>query len=727
MPLGFLSRWLLVLTIALGVPAGRCCAAQERSADGDFPLTVSAAKVGFDGAYKAGRWAAVTVELDGRERCRGELEIIGRDSDGVRVRYFDPAGRFDHAGGKSTVRLLFQAGSIGSRIELRVKLDDGRERILPLAVPGPLASTMELVVTAGPSLGAEDLPRLVKRNAEFAYRNQTVKAAADLPANRWGYDGVDWVLLPLGRDGFAAELTAEQVAALQDWVRGGGRLMLTAAATAQANFGANGPWRELSPGEVGAAARLRSANGIESAGGAALDFDTNDLSVPAFVADVKQPRGRLEILEGGVANDRPLAVRTPHGFGQVIFIALDLEHSPWTEWSGRGQLLRSLLQGGRSEIEEEKQGAVRGQVTHLGYEDLTGQLRAALEQYPGVSSLSFTAVAVIAVIYLLLIGPADYFLYHGLKLPRAGTWFTVTLLAVACGALGIWLTQRTHGDQIRVNQVEIVDFDLASGRTRGAAWVHLYSPTARRYDLGWKPPQAERNAAAYLSWQGLAGRGLGGLNARVRATTSSAPYTVSVPGAEAAVHEAPLMVAGSKAFTAAWDGEEKLPPQAIVASPFGLLIGEVQNPLPFELTECRVLYGEHMYRLPRPLAPGAKAGLQELTPLDLESRLTARKIVEQKDVTTPWDPALTEVPRIVDMLMFHEAAKGANYTGMVHRFQPQIDLSAQLRVGRAVLVGRGPVQGELTGDALPAAEEQRRESWIRLIVPVNTRPQEGTP
>ena len=40
------------------------------------------------------------------------------------------------------------------------------------------------------------------------------------------------------------------------------------------------------------------------------------------------------------------------------------------------------------------------------------------------------------------------------------------------------------------------------------------------------------------------------------------------------------------------------------------------------------------------------------------------------------------------MLMFHESARGKNYTGLTHRYQPQIDLSEHIRLGQAVLVGR---------------------------------------
>jgi hypothetical protein len=88
------------------------------------------------------------------------------------------------------------------------------------------------------------------------------------------------------------------------------------------------------------------------------------------------------------------------------------------------------------------------------------------------------------------------------------------------------------------------------------------------------------------------------------------------------------------------------------------------------------------------VAVGQRVSIADFPPLDLEARLTQRRIEQSKDVATPWEKDSTDVPRIVQMLMFHEAARGRNYTGLSHRYQPEIDLSESVRLGQAVLVGR---------------------------------------
>ena len=120
---------------------------------------------------------------------------------------------------------------------------------------------------------------------------------------------------------------------------------------------------------------------------------------------------------------------------------------------------------------------------------------------------------------------------------------------------------------------------------------------------------------------------------------------------------------------------------------YGLLAGEFRQPLPVELTDCLLAHGEKLYRLGT-LAAGQRVQLADLPPLNLEARLTQRRVEQSKDVSTPWEKDSVDIPRIMQMLMFHDAARGINYTGLTHRYQPEIDLSEHIRLGRAVLVGR---------------------------------------
>ena len=99
--------------------------------------------------------------------------------------------------------------------------------------------------------------------------------------------------------------------------------------------------------------------------------------------------------------------------------------------------------------------------------------------------MTFPAVATLAIAYLLILGPGDYWLVHKvLRRPQAA-WITFPILVVATSVGAYALAGWSKGaGRPRVNQVQLVDFDLTGGRTRGTYWSALYSPDSRRFDLG---------------------------------------------------------------------------------------------------------------------------------------------------------------------------------------------------------------------------------------------------
>jgi hypothetical protein len=93
-------------------------------------------------------------------------------------------------------------------------------------------------------------------------------------------------------------------------------------------------------------------------------------------------------------------------------------------------------------------------------------------------------------------------------------------------------------------------------------------------------------------------------------------------------------------------------------------------------------------------------------------------------VATPWDQSSVEVPRIVQMMMFHEAARGRSYTGLTNRYQPYVDLSEHVRLGEAVLVGRSAKRvAQLTQGTSPLADpgDENVWTWYRLVLPVKAK------
>lgn len=709
-----------------------CCAAllfAHKSVAAE-PLQVESAVAGFGGMYKAGYWTQVLVAVKaGPEGAAGRLNLLTEDGDGVPVIYpAELAAPLElKAGETKSVRLYGKAGPQRShwQLQLRTGEDDRVVWSQRLEVSPPQRATRELLVTIGPAPGVAEAAGFNKRAEEVTFIVAPVDRVSELPDRVWGYEGVERVALVAGEQSPIEELRPEQIEALHQWVRLGGKLIFSVGARAPQLLHPDQLWAQLMPGKFASLDPLRDTIPLQNYAG--VEFPRTALTEQTRPSVVKltAPSGRIELEQAG-DDIPPLVLRHAYGFGQVTLVAMALDHPTLTAWKGQPKFVaRILALGGPA---ADNLAAARGRsITHLGYDDLVGQLRAVLDQFPGVTVVSFTAVAMVAIALLLLIGPADYFFLQYFHLPRTLTWITFPAICLSVAAGTSYLGLLAHGNLTRVNQVEVVDIDAAQGIVRGTLWSHLYSPAGRNWQMALQVEGQNtlwKNVNGSADWQGLPGSGLGGLASPQIALDAATPYLISPPGHVADIDSLPLRTASSKALAGRWwsptDITKNLPP--LRTNEYGHLEGEIANPLPVKLIDCHVTSGEWLYRIDE-LQPKQKIKASSLTPLNLEARLTIRHVVDTKDLSTPWQSDDTDLPRIVQMLMLHNAVKGPTYTGMSHRYQPQIDLSEHLRLSRAILTGRAEQPAATLKLADVPADSLAQQNWIwyRVILPVQPR------
>src|SRR5206468_2732505 len=157
--------------------------------------------------------------------------------------------------------------------------------------------------------------------------------------------------------------------------------------------------------------------------------------------------------------DLPLVIRQPFGFGEIVFVALDWDAPPIAGWSGRGYLFDKLFRRSVNPAEKTSD-ASGGAFAQTGYDDLSGQLRAALDQFPGVTPIPFWSIALIMAAYLAVIGPLDYYVVHRVFQRMQVAWLTFPLSILLFCGVTYWLVHREKGTFIRVRQVDLVDTDL---------------------------------------------------------------------------------------------------------------------------------------------------------------------------------------------------------------------------------------------------------------------------
>lgn len=755
------------------VVAGPTCA---HAAEAAGPAIVSA-EVGIAGVVKLGHWTPVRIAVKaGSEPLRGRLDLRTVDGDGVdvvyrggtqqqvvcgpgetveRFAYFQCGRRY------SVLEILLQPAGVASRTAnaRAANAGAGQGSAPPTPPPAPstarrtsekplaslkqevgkheqiLLSTQEWFLQVGAPLDLKPMLRQMKRTTAAAPVTRQVEDLTKLPTHWWGYAAVDQLVVTTSVEGGLEALRPPQREALLQWLRMGGRLFLCAGRRAEAFF-AKAELQMLAPGKFARLVRQRQAPGLENYARATERLGSFE------VALFQEPRGaRIAVEQSVTREERPLILRYPFGFGVVTYCAVDLDQEPFRNWSSQRTLLASVLTSTAGRETPANRQRV-GRVTHIGYEDLAGQLRSALDQFQsaggGVQRMTFYAIAGMIALYLLLIGPADYFLQRKVIGRMEWTWLTFPAVVICFCLIAAALFRRYKGHETRINRIELVDFDAETGSLRGRSCGNLYSPRTESFNVslqpGWEFPVETKSAAtasesgdggASLGWLGLPGNGLGGLNTLSRAASFPAPYTIVPAGggdATATVQRLPIQVASSKSLTAQWWASRTPDNSARLRVRGEFLTGELTNPFPVELVDCHLLHGDWTYRLDRRLLPNETISISELNePRDLVWRLTRRRVVSDKTTyaSTPWDPQDADVERIMEMLMFHSAAGGKSYTALSHRLLARMDLSSHIALGRAILVARTATPARrLLRDGNPIADIQKQWTYCRAVFPV---------
>jgi hypothetical protein len=415
------------------------------------------------------------------------------------------------------------------------------------------------------------------------------------------------------------------------------------------------------------------------------------------VARFQQIRGIVQVPAHSRSN-LPLVVTTPYGLGQVVFVAVDLDQPPFVSWRARGNFVSKLL-GYPARGNEGTERPAASQVATTGLSDLASQLRGALDQFAGVKLVPFFVVASLVFGYILLIGPGDYFLVKRLLKRMEWTWITFPLIVAAVSGGAYLLAAEFKGRELRLNQVDLVDvcLDPSTPLIRGTTWMNVFSPRADAYDLRFVPQpsgEASEESQTLLSWLGLPGSALGGMDPRTdNRPLSDRPYDFSPDLSR--LKKVPIHVWSTKSLSARWSVPDPglLEADVTQGADEGLL-GTITSGLDVPLTDCWLAYGRWVYPLGT-LEPGQRLDLaprwkdREV----LLSRLTRNRL--QKDelknqyvaVSTPYNPASFDIPAILRQMMFYRASGGQNYAGLLHRYQHFVDLSEHLNLDRGVLIG----------------------------------------
>jgi hypothetical protein len=707
------------------------------AAEGDPRITDI--RLGIADRYKAGYWTRIEVAIQGgQDALLGQLEVTVPDGDGVPTLVVSSPNRpIALAAGEQTTATVFaKIGQMSPNIQVRLmvagaaiasrKFSAGSEN-LPEAIP----AERPLLVAVGrplaiPTGSDDDQPSTV-----YA----TIGEPSQFPTRWYGYDSVHAVILCTSDPSRFRSLSADssRITALRDWVKLGGKLVLCVGSKADEVLAPGAPLTGFLPGQFVGTAPLRRTNAWETfvetperLDAQAMVDATGELRMD--VPRLEQVRGRIEAYEGSRPEDLPLVVRSAFGLGEIVFVAADLDRPPFTKWAAREQLLDKLLSREPGKSQPGNSAGASSSAT-VGYVDLAEQLRGAgtLEHFEGVKLVPFSLVATLIVLYILAIGPLDYFLLkRGIKRMEL-TWFTFPAIVLLFSGMSYFLAYWLKGDQLRVNQVDIIDFDAESDFVRGTSWSNIFSPRVDAYNLSYQPVlpgKTNLNDQQLLTaWTGLPGAGFGGMGSPSGASALFAGAYRFSPALNA-VEGMPIAVWSTKGVTGRWHGAAASPVVAKLSDRGDkLLAGTLQSRLDEPLTDCVLIYDRWAYPIEK-LEPRSRIIVEsQLDPQTVETYFKQASLYDNQTTLSTYDTSGMQTEKIVEAMLFYNSLGGQAYTGLSNQFQSYIDGSGLLRCGRAVLFGRGSSGGgQLVRDGKPLTNgADRRWTFYRFFFAVEPK------
>jgi hypothetical protein len=406
-------------------------------------------------------------------------------------------------------------------------------------------------------------------------------------------------------------------------------------------------------------------------------------------------------------------------------------------WKGRSRLITRLIDDSLGLNANKENKDQSQQITHLGFNDLSGQLRASLDQFKGVRLVPFSLIAGLAVAYILLIGPIDYLFLKRFAPRMEWTWFTFPLVIIGLAAVAIMLAKNWKGQSNKQNVAELLDVDSVRGIARCSSWSHVYCPTAGRYDLEFSPTgKLPAATGRLLSWQGLPGTSFGGMHSSSSTALVADPYRIrwnrgagqgaadsDAQSVATKVQGVPIPTWSSRSMIGTWWSENGFineDQDNLELTRNGNLVGTIKNPLPVPLKDAVICYGRMFYKVGT-LAAGASFDVGQMSrPQNFRYHLTRRKIVDDKEIVNPWEKESFDIQRILELTMFHNKAGGSAYTGLLNRYHHELDLSDHLTTGTAVLYGRlsdSVSQWKLNNEEF-TEEQSRHWTYCRILYPV---------
>jgi hypothetical protein len=463
-----------------------------------------------------------------------------------------------------------------------------------------IGNVQGLLTVADESNQGSNNQRTLTRRVALPTRRQ------ELPDQWYGYESVDAIVIATGKawgNSLAQDLAKDSVraAALEQWVLQGGHLIVSVASNAEkVGNPQDFPLERLLPMKVDRAGAIKAerldglrdfvTKGVPSA------IRQKEGEVRAISAEYARldPKPGLFALTAALVSDnvkRPLIVRSAYGLGKITLIGFDTDSEAFHNWDWKTDFWSATLEA-KTAVGSNQRLNQWAQFQ----DDSSLDLANRIESFGDVPVISFAVVALFIGIYIILIGPVDYFILKKIFKRLEYTWFTFPTVVLAVSLAAYFGAYYLKGDKLRLNKVDLVEIDTAHQQVMGTTWLAIFSPRLQNYNVDIEP-QGISSPAVTLSWLGRAtmgargiGQSQGGLFERLY------DYNPNATG----IRNLPIQVWSEKSLEARWSGTFDRAQPAIESKlqKDGLYLkGSLTYRLPQKLEGAKLFYSDKYWPL----------------------------------------------------------------------------------------------------------------------------------
>lgn len=417
----------------------------------------------YEGTSKYGEWLPVSVTLtNSGADVRGfvELKVTGSDNATTYAQMVELP-----RGARKLVTVYIVPNNFARRLIVTFRAENAEEPVAETEVNVRPVPTVRYVA-AGISSGGSGLDALAGINFRGEEQDDnaivvplTLEQLPDRPEALRTLD----LLVIRGVD--TASLTPRQQAALEQYVALGGVLVLGGGTDAARVL--SGLPDSLHPVDLAGESRLESLPGLGAMAGEEIRVQG-----PFSVANGTPRSNTLVRYREG---EQPLIVEYPLGDGAVIWMAVDPGLSPFDAWAGVETFWQRVI-GNRAFYPAQMPPDVAPRQLQ------TQDLFYALQNLPSLELPSLQILVPLLAVYILLVGPVNYFVLRRQKRLELA-WLTIPALTLlfSIGAYGLGYGLR--GNDVIVNQVALIRGIEGGDSAYVRALVGIFSPSRSTYDL----------------------------------------------------------------------------------------------------------------------------------------------------------------------------------------------------------------------------------------------------